>query len=301
MSSLLRYLNKPEYLFQPQTIARKLLSSRRRGQSATRVPLPWGISMEVDPRETIGRSLCNHGLFEIAVVEALFRLIDPGDLVLDVGANIGFMSAAAAASRAASVIAFEPHPVLFERLARNFAEWTTQRADMQGRLRALQVAISDAAGEATLHIPDAFSGNQGIASLVDCAPTAGMTTVAVRCVTIDQVIAEEGRPVGLMKIDVEGHEMAALRGAAAALQQRRIRDIIFEDHRGIDSDVCRVLTSHGYSIYFLGKLPWGPILCTPANSSRAAAISFDSPNFLATLDHVRAEARMGGWGYRCVA
>jgi FkbM family methyltransferase len=172
------------------------------------VPLPWGISMEVDPRETIGRPLCNHGLFEIAVVEALFRLINPGDLVLDIGANIGFMSAAAAASQAGVVIAFEPHPVLFERLARNVAAWSTQRLDMQGRLRAQQVAISDSKGQATLHIPDAFAGNQGIASLVDCAPTASVTSVSVRCVTIGRSWLLDLLPgqAALGAVDVHGRE-----------------------------------------------------------------------------------------------
>lgn len=301
MSTLIRYLNKPEYLFQPRAIARRLLS-RNAGRSVESVPLPWGISMEIDPRETIGRSLSKHGLFEIAVVEAMFRLVDPGELVLDIGANIGFMAAAAAASHTTvSVIAFEPHPGLFTRLSRNVDAWGVQRPDMRERVRARQVALSDVPGAATLHIPRAFNGNQGIASLIAGAATDGMTTVEVMCTTLDQVIAQEGRDVGLLKIDVEGHEPAAFRGAAHALASGRIRDIIFEDYRGLDSQVCRTLSEHGYSIYFLSKLPWRPLLCTSDQFAWAASISFDSPNYLATLDSARARSRMARSGFRCLA
>lgn len=301
MSTLLRYLNKPEYLFQPRSIVRTLRSRPARLQAA-RVPLPWGLSMEVDPRETIGRSLSKHGLFEIGVVEAMFRLIDEDELVLDIGANIGFMSAAAAASRAGvQVLALEPHPELFQRLSQNVQRWTDERADLRGRIRALQLAVSDHAGRATLHIPSAFEGNQGIASLEPAATAEGFNVVEVECTTIDQLLAHEGRPVGLLKIDVEGHELTAFEGARSALAGRKIRDIVFEDHEGMNSAVCRALSDWGYSLYFLGKLPWGPLLCNASQAAWAASVSFDSPNFLATLMPARAEARMAPLGYRCLA
>lgn len=301
MSALIRYLNKPEYLFQPRTIVRRLMS-RPGASSVMEVPLPWGTSIETDAHETIGRTLVKHGMFEIAVVEAMFRLIDDRDRVLDIGANIGFMSAAAAASHShVTVTAIEPHPVLFERLVRNINGWTAQRPDMRGRVRAMQTAVSDSPGRAALHIPQSFAGNQGIASLVKGSAAPGSTTVEVQCTTIDEIVSRDVSRVGLLKIDVEGHEIAAFRGGEESLAQRKIRDIIFEDHEGLDSEVCRVLSGFGYKLYFLGKLPWGPWLCRERDAVRAAAYSFDSPNFLATLEPGRAESRMAPLGYRCIA
>ena len=298
MSALLRRLNKPEYLFQPAAVMRRL---RARDETPVRwVPLPWDLAIEVDARETIGRSLAHRGLFEMAVVETLFRLIDPGDFVLDVGANIGFMTAAAAASHAnVAVIALEPHPRIFARLARNVDRWAGQRPELGKRIHLIEAAASDREGTSVLRIPNSFDGNQGIASLAHTA-AAGQQEVSVRTLTLDRLIEAEGQKVGLLKIDVEGHELAALHGADTALRRGLIRDIVFEDYGGFDSEVSRLLLGHGYAIFSLAKLPWGPRLYDQRHAGRAAQVSYDSPNFLATRDARRAKERMSALGYRCV-
>lgn len=264
--------------------------------------LPWGISIEVDPLETIGRSLTHHGVFELAVVEAMFRLIDPGELVLDIGANIGFMSAAAASSRdRVEVIAFEPHPELFKRLLRNRDRWVAERPELKNRIRLVEAAVSESSGTATLHVPDGFSGNQGVASLVAANVENATMALTVATTTIDEIVRQEGRDVGLLKIDIEGHELAAFRGAAHALSQGKIRNIIFEDHGGITSSAARFLASHGYDLFFLSKLPWRPVMCEPGFAAWAASISFDAPNLLATREPRLATERMKGLGYRCLS
>lgn len=301
MSTLLRFLNKPEYLLQPQIIARRLTASGRSGP-AVDARLPWGISIEVDPTETIGRSLTHRGIFEIAAVEAIFRLVDPGDLVLDVGANIGFMTVAAACAHSdVSVLAYEPHPGLFDRLQRNLDTWLIQRPDLRGRIYLVNAAISDHNGTASLRIPRDFAGNQGIASIGSGDLADGMTAVAVAAMTLDAVVETDGRSVGLLKIDIEGHELAAFQGAERTLSTGKIRDIVFEDHLGVDSEVCRLLASHGYTVLCLSKLPWRPLLCEPSEAAWAASISYDSPNLLATREPERARARMSGLGYRCLS
>lgn len=300
MSTLLRLLNKPEYFLKPQIIARRMMGgggSRR----ALNAQLPWGVSIEVDPLETIGRSLVHRGIFEIAAVEAIFRLVEPGDLVLDVGANIGFMTVASACANASiSVVAYEPHPGLFERLSRNRDTWFNQRPDLRGRIQLVNAAISDRDGTASLRIPRGFAGNQGIASIGSGELVDGMTAVQVDAMTLDQLVESDRRSVGLLKIDIEGHELAAFRGAERALSKGKIRDIVFEDHLGVDSEVCRLLVSHGYTVLFLSKLPWRPLLCEPSEAAWAASISYDSPNLLATREPERARARMSGLGYRCL-
>jgi FkbM family methyltransferase len=301
MLELLRRLNKPEYLMQPTAVVRRLGASPAVERRVI-APLPWGVSMEVDTGETIGRSLWHRGLFEMAVVEAMFRLIDPGEAVLDVGANIGFMTVAAASSAPdVEVTAFEPHPELFAALSKGRDAWVAERPALQGRIRLVNAAVSDRAGSACLHVPSAFDCNQGIATLQGEGPDAAVgTKVDVDTVTLDDVLAVERRAIGLLKIDIEGHELAAFLGAERALRGGTIRDIVFEDHEGPGSGAARFLADCGYSLFFLGKLPWRPLLCDPA-ASWAPALSYDSPNFLATRAPRRARARMAPAGYRCLS
>lgn len=101
-------LNLPEYIYQPQKLIRHFLAKGHAIKRQEIVDLPWKLAIEVDTSEDIGRILSHHRIFELPVVEALFRLIDPDDFVLDAGANIGYMTAAALSAGAARVISFEP-------------------------------------------------------------------------------------------------------------------------------------------------------------------------------------------------
>ena len=86
-------LSKPWYFHRPGQLLRRLWSGLVGLPSAPVVVLlPWGVELEVDPRETIGRAIWTTGIYDLAVSETLFRLTRSGDLVVDAGANIGYMS-----------------------------------------------------------------------------------------------------------------------------------------------------------------------------------------------------------------
>ena len=57
---------------------------------------------------------------------------------------------------------------------------------------------------------------------------------------------------GVLKLDVEGFEESVLRGAPAALGQRRIRHIVLEDHHRSASPVVEHLRGAGYQVFSLG-------------------------------------------------
>ena len=235
----------------------------------------------------IGRHLLHFGLFDLLVTEALLRLADPGELAADVGANVGYMAAvlADAVGPSGRVIAFEPHPDIFAELGFNTAGLPVD---------AHQAAVSDHAGTALLHIPDSFSGNRGIASLE--ASSEAATEVAVPALTLDEALA--GRSIGVMKIDIEGHELAALRGAERLLGERRVRDIVFEEHDPAHSVVAPHLAERGYRLFRLHKTFFGPRLLAP---DAAVGLSrWESPSLLATLDPARAEARFARRGWRAL-
>ncbi len=98
--------------------------------------------------------------------------------------------------------------------------------------------------------------------------------------------------IGVMKIDIEGHELAALRGAERLLSVGCVRDIIFEEHTPLPTPVSRLLEAHGYQIFLLRKDTLGPkLIPTPCELPEAL------PNYLATLDSDRAQQRFKKRGF----
>ena len=89
-------------------------------------------------------------------------------------------------------------------------------------------------------MPAGFGKNQGLATL---EVTDGTSSAEIETVTLDEIV--EDCPVGLMKVDVEGHESSVFKGAEWLLSNHRIRDIIYEDHHGHHSPVSEHLRSRG--------------------------------------------------------
>ncbi|MBY0458825.1 MAG: FkbM family methyltransferase [Gemmataceae bacterium] len=294
-------LLKPWYVYHPRQVLRRLKRAIRPPADPVQVVgLPWGCPLEIDIRETIGRSVWTAGVYDLAVCEVLHRAADPALLALDVGANIGAMTGLLA-TRAAEVWAFEPYPPVLDRLRRN----VSQLAGRPGFARCIvhPVALSDHAGEVVMECPDGFDGNQGLARVADPAPSAngtngaatpGRVRVAVRAATLDELLGE--RQVGVMKLDVEGHELAVLQGACAAIGAGRVRSVVFEDHVGPDGPVAGFLREQGYEVLAVGWELRGPVLRAAGESAHQ---SYEAPSYLATRDPgVIASARPRGW--RCL-
>jgi len=285
------WLNRPEYIYQPGKLVRRVF-----GRSPTEdegvVQLPWNLPLEVDRSELLGRILSHHGIFELPVVEAFFRLIDPDETVLDVGANIGYMTAVAACAGAKRVISFEPHPIIFARLSRNLQRWN-RVPGFSVSVEARQEAMSSTKGKGALQIPRReFAVNQCVATLENGYGSDACDQVSVSTTTIDSVINELSERVEILKIDIEGHEYQALLGAAESLSNGKIRDIIYEDFGGAGSDSAKMLARFGYSIFGLQKSVVGPVLL---DSSHVRP--WKDHNLLATLEPERAKKRMAAAGF----
>ncbi len=302
MRPLRKVLNKPEYLLRPGVALRRLLSFRGAHEGMETVQLPWRLPLEVNTGESIGRAISHHGLFEMSVVEAIFRLVMPDDIFLDVGANIGYMSSAALAAGAKSVFAFEPNPSVFHQLQRNTSLWAKAHPRIADRVTVLQEAISDKAGTATLNIPrNAMSRNEGLASLEYGGESDECIYVDVPTETLGQVFERCGGPIGVLKIDIEGHELTAFRACEAELQLGKVRDIIYEDFGGLSSEVSRLLAKAGYSLFEINKRLSGPVLIEGAEVDRTAGHLDESSNFLATREPERARKRFSGGGFKCLS
>src|SRR4051794_36536516 len=168
-------LLKPEYLFRPQQLLRRI--ARRTTppvdtDGLVTVRLPWGGEIRVSPNDDIGKQILTLGVFDLVLTETLWRLAEPGELALDVGANIGYATAVLAervAHRGArgEVWSFEPHPVLHTELLANCA--LIQQHCPSVKLKPIAAAASDRRGVVRLEIPPDFAANRGIARVAQRA------------------------------------------------------------------------------------------------------------------------------------
>ena len=276
---------KPWFVYRPGQLVRRVVRAIRPPVDPIQVVnLPWGCALEVDTRETIVRSVWTAGVYDLAVVEVLMRLADADWLAIDAGANIGAMTGALAA-RAGEVWAFEPHPDVCRSLRANVARFAGRPGFAPARV--FETALSDADGEARLETPEGFAGNRGLGRV---APDGG---IPVRAARLDTLLG--GREVGVLKLDVEGHELAALRGASGALAAGRVRHVVFEDHEGPGSAVCRLLAGRGFALFRVGWRLMGPVLA-PLSDWRPHR-DYEAPSYLATREPDRAAAacRARGW------
>lgn len=148
-----------------------------------------------------------------------------GDVVLDCGANIGVFVRKALSRGAGLVVAIEPSPKTLDALRRNFeAEIRAKRVIVYSK------GVWDRDAEMDLTVNDT---NEGADSVV--APKEGVPKVRVPLTTIDRIVAELNLPrVDFIKMDIEGAEKPALRGARDTIKRFRPRMSISSEHLADD-------------------------------------------------------------------
>jgi FkbM family methyltransferase len=245
----------------------------------------------VHESDAIGYSILVGRVFDPCVTETIHRLVDAGDAVVDVGANIGYLTSLAAvrAAQSGRVIAVEPHPAVFELLRANVESWSGKPALAPIELH--RAALSSRDGVGTIVGGPAFEQNMGLSHLAGEGET-GSHQVELR--RLDELV--DGTAVGLLKIDVEGHEPDVLRGAASLLERRLVRDIIFEDHDPYPSEATEIVEQAGYRLISLSNDLRGLLLKTPRDRGEVSA--WPGPSYLATTDADRATARLKPRGWR---
>jgi len=288
-------LMKPEYWYQPRQVLRRLA---RRGPlpAEAQVVSPWGLPMRVRPTETVGHAMYHLGVLDLAACEVGWRLLEPGETAVDVGANIGVFTGLLArrAGPTGEVLSLEPHPRIHAELARHVAQWSTLGLPL-AKIQLFTDAASDSAGEAELFEPEDFDGNAGSASLL---PSASGRSHRIRTQRLDQLLPP-GRRFGVVKIDTEGHEPGVLRGAGTLLTDGAIRDIVFEEHGTPPTETTRILREAGYTLFFIGRSFRGPKLTPP--DERSSLPGWLPPNYLATRDPARALARCEPTGWQVLS
>jgi FkbM family methyltransferase len=170
-----------------------------------------GLSCTLPSGELV-RVLPEHRYLSWNPVEyAAFRgTVRAGTIALDVGANVGAYAVLLGQWVGASgrVYAFEPSPVAFRGLVRHIA-----LNAQDGVVTPVAAAVADRDGTGELIVADT-AGESRLADGVERGRTMSVSTV-----TIDSFCAREGLLPSFIKIDVEGAELAVLRGARETIRR----------------------------------------------------------------------------------
>ncbi|NES99915.1 MAG: FkbM family methyltransferase [Sphaerospermopsis sp. SIO1G2] len=283
---------KPEYFYQPKKALQRLLYFQARPNTEfVDQRLPWGMNIRIRPLEEHGKIISTLGVIDLAVTETLWRLAEPGELVVDVGANIGYMSAVLAArvssTDGGSVWSFEAHPEIFTELKYNVDNWQKQLKNINFHIKNL--AVSNTHGQIELRIPESFASNRGLASVVTQEKylseniTNESQSLTIESCYLDEIFRNQN--IGVLKIDVEGHELQVLKGAVKLLTDRRIRDCVFEEHLDYPTPVTNLLESFGYQVLRIKRGFNRPIVLEP--NSQISRTSWQPTSFIATQNSER--------------
>ncbi|MFZ4593887.1 MAG: FkbM family methyltransferase [Verrucomicrobiaceae bacterium] len=176
----------------------------------------FGTKVYFPKGDYIFKEACRQGIYEQDTLYAIMAFAKPGCTVLDVGANIGLLSASVLEScEGTSVASFEPSPSVLP-----FLRKTVAQSPHASRWQLFDCALSDREGKATFSSPpcamSAFGG------LKNTGRVGGGTTVEVSLRTIDNVWTDLGRPqICVLKCDTEGHELPVLMGSTSCIAATR--------------------------------------------------------------------------------
>jgi len=187
------------------------------------------------------------GTYEPELQAALHAVVQPGAVIYDVGANIGYVSLllAKAAGETGKVYAFEALPENAERWRKNIA-----LNGMDARLKLFAVAVTQATGPVTFLVH--ASGGMGKAAGSAGRSDKYLSEINVPGISLDEFVYGQGNPPPqVVKMDIEGGEVLALPGMRRILAQARPL-MLMELHGPESSRVAwETLTAAGYQICWM--------------------------------------------------
>jgi FkbM family methyltransferase len=182
------------------------------------------------------------GLHDFEDMAYVLHVLEPQDLFIDIGANIGSYTVLACGVRGARGYCFEPVPSTYRRLLDNISI-----NYLSPRVVAMNIGLSNADGNLS------FTDNQKTENHVVSESEAGTQSFRIPVLKLDTVLA--GESPSMMKIDVEGFETAILDGAEKTLTNPSLHSVLIElngagTRYGFnEGDILSKLKSFGFSPY----------------------------------------------------
>ena len=228
-----------------------------------------GFKIFVCPSEFIGRHIFIDGSYEHDCVNIFKYRLREGDVVLDIGANIGFFSllAAKCVGTSGAVYSYEASSSCINILKKNIS------INGYSNISSNQFAITDACENIEFHVSN--ENNTGLSSIRDIGENK-VSTVNVPCINIDSLLDTLPK-VRLVKIDIEGAEYKALSGMEKLIKRDR-PDIIME----VSDSFLKQMGSSANEVLFLLKTHKYRLFNISDNSSPSdAATAIDQYNIWA--------------------
>ncbi len=184
----------------------------RNDHSLKTVAMRDGSILQFDVRTSFEEQAFWTGEYDRGVIARLGGLLRAGDVVIDIGANIGFYAVPLGRrlkTLGGRLYAFEPIDANYQRLCRAL--------DLNGLtdiVIAVQSALGDRNGEIQFHKQNEWGSSTGNAVMIGAANPVRPSDVLARVDTLDRYsVAHDLRACRLIKLDVEGAELLVLRGA----------------------------------------------------------------------------------------
>ena len=175
-----------------------------------------GHKMYVGAQDAVIDSLLAYEKFETDLFK---RQIKEGMTVVDLGAHLGYYTLIAAklVGWRGEVFAFEPEPYNYGLLIRNIA------TNGYSNVIAVQKAVSNRVGSARLFLSRDNSGDHRMYDSHD-----GRDSIEIETVTLDKFFKDKSNGIDVIKMDVQGAEMAALQGMGNIIKKNASLKIITE-------------------------------------------------------------------------
>lgn len=208
------------------------------------IKLVPGVKIRCHPDSYSAAAVLYCGLYDYDEMNFLLRYLHPEDSILDIGANVGVYTLLAASKiQAGSVHSFEVLPKNYARLQENL------RLNQFCQVKTYQIAVSDQPGTVGLNLAEGDS-------MPFITHSETNKTITVPTDTLDNLLQNQFvTNLTLVKMDIEGAELLALKGAASLLKQQRPYVWILEINDSVSNfghrkqDIVAFVHSYGYSLY----------------------------------------------------
>jgi len=215
-----------------------------------RIRTKHGFLMDLNLQDWIPQDIFLMGEFEPSTTAIVKKLLRQGDVVVDVGANIGYFSLlfSQCVGSKGHVYSYEPVPQLASALQKN-AELNKFK-----QISLSKLALSDHDGKAQFYVGPV--DNSGLSSLRQ--PRNSSIVLDVDLARFDEIFSH-AEDVALIKIDVEGAELAVLRGMEGYLRNKRPHILVEVTNKFLnemgdsEQSLLAYLQNLGYNCYVIGE------------------------------------------------
>lgn len=208
-----------------------------------------GHKMFLDSKDSLYLSI--NGVYEPFETELVKKEIRKGDVVLDIGANIGYYTLifAKLVSEEGKVFAFEPDPTNFALLKKNI------EINEYKNVILVQKAVSNKTGKIRLYLSEDNKADHRIYDSHD-----GRQSIEIESIRLDDYFKNYDRKIAFIKMDIEGAEGGALQGMTNLLKENKNVKIATEfwpigvKKFGMEpEEYLKLLLKHNFKLYHINE------------------------------------------------